>query len=430
MGQILYHLFLFFYPVGIRLASLWNEKAQKWLQGRKNWRLKLQDQIDPTATYIWMHCASLGEFEQGRPVLEAIRQQAPQQKIVLTFFSPSGYEAQKDYQGADIICYLPMDNATNAKVFIDLIRPSFVIFVKYEFWHFYLKTLAKQKIPTILISGIFRPNQLFFKSYGSFYKNMLKSFTYFFLQNNASSELLTSIGLNNHTICGDTRFDRVITIANSFAPIQTIEAFIQDNTTIVAGSTWTEDDEELSHFANTNLAIKFIIAPHDITSDRIEACLSLYKNSIKYSDWLKSNLTTENTNVLIIDNIGMLSKLYKYGTICYVGGAFGDDGVHNVLEAAVYYKPVVFGPVYDKYIEAKELEEAQGGFSIDNALELEELFNKLLTDQALYNRAAKNAGDYVGSKTGATPIIMNYINQTLQAQKKHQLGAFVFSIFN
>jgi 3-deoxy-D-manno-octulosonic-acid transferase len=409
LAKFFYQLFLFFYPLGIKLASLWNEKARKWLQGRQNWQHQLTQQIRPNTPYIWMHCASLGEFEQGRPLMEAFKQQYPQTKMVLSFFSPSGYEVQKNYSGADIVCYLPMDSAKNARQFIDLINPSLVLFVKYEFWHYYLQAVQNKNIPLYLISGIFRPHQSFFKWHGQFYRNILGRFNHFFLQDEGSAQLLQSIGLTNYTVCGDTRFDRVITIANSFEPIPAIEAFINLQTTIVAGSTWTEDDEELNHFANKHPQLKFIIAPHNINQDRIEECLKLYKNSITVSQWIQQQDVNHSANILIVDNVGMLSKLYKYGTICYVGGGFGDDGVHNVLEAAVYNKPVIFGPVFEKYIEAAGLESQGGGFSIDGALELEALITKLLTDQPFYQAAAQKAGAFVASKTGASKAIMNYL---------------------
>ncbi len=410
MAKLLYRLFLFFYPLGIRIASLWNEKAQKWLQGRQNWQAKLLAKVAADASYIWVHCASLGEFEQGRPIIEAIKQQQPNSKIVLTFFSPSGYEVRKNYTGANIVCYLPIDSPSNARHFLDCIKPSLVIFVKYEFWFYYLKEVKQRQIPLLLVSGIFRSNQTFFKAYGDFNRQMLSSFSHFFLQNDASGQLLSSIGFTNYTVCGDTRFDRVVNIAQTFEPIQIIETFINHKPTVVAGSTWTEDDEEIDHFANTNPNIKFIIAPHNIIKDRIEECLTLYKNAVTFSAYAQNPTAQTNANVLIIDNVGMLSRLYKYATICYVGGGFGDDGVHNVLEAAVYYKPVVFGPVYDKFIEAEELEIHGGGFSIDNALELENLFSKLLTDNNFYQQAAEKAGQYVASKTGATAVIMKHIN--------------------
>jgi 3-deoxy-D-manno-octulosonic-acid transferase len=359
---------------------------------------------------IWVHCSSLGEFEQGRPLIELIKKQNPAFKILLTFFSPSGYEIRKDYKNADWIYYLPMDSPSNAKRFLDIVQPHLILFVKYEFWYYYLNEIKKRQIPLLLVSGIFRQNQPFFAWYGNFHRNMLCCFTHIFVQNETSVTLLTNIGFKQHiSISGDTRFDRVIEIADGFEPITLIENFVAENQVIVAGSTWTEDDEELDHYANTHPEIKFIIAPHDIEEDRIKECLLLYKNSILFSQLNSEQANLENTNVLIIDNIGMLSKLYRYATICYVGGAFGEDGVHNVLEAAVYSKPVVFGPEYDKYIEAVELIDTGGGFSIESAVELEKVLDSLLKEDELYRQTSFKAGNYVKNRSGATKKIQQYL---------------------
>jgi len=413
--KLIYNIFIFLYPKAAWLISNKNVKAAQWIAGRKNLFPLLENAFrNNEDKVIWIHCSSLGEFEQGRPLIESIKKKNKEHKILLTFFSPSGYEVRKDYTGADWIFYLPMDSKINAKKFYAIVRPSLIIFVKYEFWFYYLNEAKKRNIPLLLISGVFREEQPFFKWYGSFHQQMLSCFTYLFIQNQSSAELLNSIGFqDNITVCGDTRFDRVIDIAEQFAPIEIIERFVQNNQVIVAGSTWTEDDEELDHYANTHPEIKFIIAPHDIDEDRIEECLSLYKNAILYSEIVNRKSQDENIdlhkNVLIIDNVGMLSQLYKYATICYVGGAFGDDGVHNVLEAAVYSKPVVFGPEYDKYFEAIELIDANGAFSIENALEAESVFNKLLNEEDTYKRMSADAGNYVRSKAGATEKILKYI---------------------
>jgi 3-deoxy-D-manno-octulosonic-acid transferase len=260
------------------------------------------------------------------------------------------------------------------------------------------------------VSGIFRKNQPFFKNYGSFHRKMLKAFTHFFVQNKYSSTLLRSINISNVSVCGDTRFDRVLTIAERFEPIDAIHQFCSGHKVIVAGSTWSEDDEELNHFANTNNEIRFIIAPHDINTDRLEECQKLYKRSVLYSSFVK-NPALSSINTLIIDNIGMLSRLYNYATICFIGGAFGEDGVHNVLEAAVYYKPIVFGPIFSKYAEAVELIDSGGAFSIHNAITLEKTLNTLFNNEEKYLNAANAAGNYVRSNTGATEKIMNYIQE-------------------
>lgn len=413
--KLIYNIFIFLYPKAAWLISSKNAKARQWISGRKNIFQLLEAAFrNNQDKVIWIHCSSLGEFEQGRPIIENIKKNKPSHKILLTFFSPSGYEVRKDYAGADWIFYLPMDSSIHAKKFYSIVRPSLIIFVKYEFWFYYLKEAKQRNIPLLLISGIFREDQPFFKWYGNFHKKMLECFTYLFVQNESSAALLNSIGLkDNVSVCGDTRFDRVIDIAEQFRAIDIIEKFIKNDKVIVAGSTWTEDDEELDHFANTHPEIKFIIAPHDIDEERIEECLSLYKNAVLYSEIVNRKLQEENTNlhknVLIIDNVGMLSRLYKYASICYVGGAFGDDGVHNVLEAAVYGKPVVFGPEYDKYFEAIELIDADAAFSIENALEAEAVFNQLLKEEDTYKRMSSNAGNYVRSKAGATEKIMHYI---------------------
>jgi len=358
---------------------------------------------------VWMHCSSLGEFEQGRPVLEAIKQQYPSVKIVLTFFSPSGYEVRKNYPGADHVLYLPLDSKANARKFLQLVQPNLVVWIKYEYWYYFLTEIKKKQIPCILVSGIFRTDQPFFKWYGRLHRYMLESFNHLFVQTAASKRLLGSIGFTNTvSVSGDTRFDRVVQIAEQFEPINLIEQFCGNSKVIVAGSTWPEDEEEMDHYANTHPDVKFIIAPHEIDEDHLKGIEKLFKYSVRFSK-LQDTPLGDGGNTLIIDNIGMLSKLYKYATITYVGGGFGDDGVHNVLEAAVYGKPVVFGPVYDKYIEAVELVQHRGALVINTALELEQTFNELLTDNDSYQSACEAARNYVYTKKGATESVMKYI---------------------
>jgi 3-deoxy-D-manno-octulosonic-acid transferase len=391
-----------------KVISFYNKKARLWVNGRKSILQEIQEKLkDNQEKIVWIHCASLGEFEQGRPIIEKLKVKVSKFKVLLTFFSPSGYEVQKNYTGADYIFYLPIDTASNAKAFYDIVNPTLVVFVKYEFWFHYVTTAKQRNIPLILVSGIFRESQPFFKWYGGLHKTMLQCFAHFFLQDDQSASLLKSIGIhNNVTISGDSRFDRVIEITSAQKSFAAIEQFIGNSKVIVAGSTWTEDDEELDHYANTHKEIKFIIAPHEIDEDRLGECLMLYKHSVLYSKIDKANT---DCNVVIIDNIGMLSKLYRYATICYVGGGFGGDGVHNVLEAAAHYKPVVFGPNYEKYIEAVGLIEADGAFTVENTLELEEILNDLFTDEAYYNTTCRNAGNFVSSKAGATAKIIDYI---------------------
>lgn len=407
--KLLYDFFVFLYPKIALIISPFNNKAGLWVKGRIGLFRKLKIIFSHNASpVIWMHCSSLGEFEQGRPLLEILKAKHPKNKILLTFFSPSGYEVRKNYTVANWIFYLPMDSRRNANSFLNIVKPSMVLFVKYEFWYYYLTEAKKRNIPSFLISGIFREDQPFFKWYGSLHKQMLESFNHLFLQNEYSDSLLRSINIKHTSVSGDTRFDRVLEIAGFFEPIALIEQFIQQKTTIVAGSTWLEDDEELCHYVNNHPEIKFIIAPHDISDERIKECQKLYKYSILYSALPNPDSKISGANVLIVDNVGMLSRLYKYATITYIGGAFGEDGVHNVLEAAVFYKPVVFGPEYEKYSEAVDLVECGGGFSIDSALALEVTFNELLLNAELYKNAAHNAGTFVKEAAGATERIMKY----------------------
>jgi 3-deoxy-D-manno-octulosonic-acid transferase len=410
LGQRFYQVFIRIYPFLIKLASPFNEKARLWTKGRVGILDQIRKRIRAGEEIIWIHCASLGEFEQGRPLLERLRTLYPKYKTLLTFFSPSGYEVRKDYDGADYIFYLPMDSTHNSASFYDIVHPRLVIFIKYEFWHYYLAEAKRRNIPLLLISAIFRKSQPFFSRRGGFHRLMLSTFTHFFVQNADSVSLLQRVGFaQNVSLTGDTRFDRVIEIAENFQPIASIENFCSSGV-IVAGSTWLEDDKELAHYANTKKNVKFIIAPHNIGKDRLEECLKVYKNSMLFSS-LQTESPGMNINTIIIDNIGMLSRLYKYGAVCYIGGGFGGDGVHNVLEAAVYGKPVVFGPEYEKYYEAIELLENGGATAIDDALELEATFDDLLVDSTKYDRMARASRDYVYSKRGSTEKILQFIQE-------------------
>lgn len=424
MSILFYHVFLWLYRVGIRIIAPWNPKAKLWLAGRKDLFTLIGSTLASPKNnpVIWMHCASLGEFEQGRPVLEALRAKSPQSRIVVTFFSPSGYQARKDYAGADHIFYLPLDSSRNARQFIDLVKPDLVIWIKYDYWYYFLHELKKRNIPTLLVSGIFRPDQPFFRWYGRLHRYMLECFTHLFVQTEASRQLLARLGITkNVTVSGDTRFDRVLQIAMAPQPLPAIAAFCGQHPVIAAGSTWAEDEEELDHYANTHPNIRFIIAPHEISEDRLREVEKLFRHSIRYSTWIKEKPAparkTGQTppwpepNVLIIDNIGMLSSLYKFATITYVGGGFGDDGVHNVLEAAVYGRPVVVGPVIEKYIEAVELAECGGAIVIDSALEAESVFERLLGNPDEYRQSCEASANYVQEKKGATGRIVEYIGE-------------------
>ena len=411
MALFLYNIFLVFYKTGVKVASLKSKKAKLWLTGRvdifakiEKWRALLpEDQ-----KLLWMHCASLGEFEQGRTLIEKLKDNNTDHKILLTFFSPSGYEVRKNYPLADAVFYLPMDSKYNAHKFITIIKPSIVFWVKYEYWFYYLTELKRKNIPVILISAVFRKSQPFFKWYGKMWKQILQSFDKIFVQNIESISLLQTIGFAQNTvITGDTRFDRVIEIARNSAPLpEVLLNFVKNCKVIIAGSTWEEDEEELVHYANTNKDIKFIIAPHEIDEERIEEVRKLFKNSILYSE-LENNAKT--AQVLIIDNIGMLASLYLLADVAYIGGGFNDSGIHNILEAAVYGKPIIFGPVYEKFTEATQLVENGGAFSINNALELERVLDALLSDQNYLANTGAISKKFVYNNGGATNKIMEYI---------------------
>ena len=409
MGTFFYIIFLHLYVTGIRILSIWNPKARLWLEGRKKFPI-IHFTTPASAKTIWMHCASLGEFEQGRALLENLKKQYPSVKIVLTFFSPSGFEVQKNFAGADAILYLPIDSKANAKKLVKLINPSLVLWVKYEYWFFYLEELKQQNIPVLLISGIFRNSQPFFKWYGGIWKKALASFMHFFVQDETSKQLLTGIGIEmNVSVSGDTRFDRVIEIAEKFEPIPHIPAFCGESKVIVAGSTWEEDEAELIHYVRANPQIKFIIAPHEIDAENLKDVQEEFAGSILYSEFIPSQQAT--SNVLIIDNVGMLSRLYKYADITYVGGGFGDDGVHNVLEAAVYGKPVIYGPEFEKFKEAIELTDCGGGISINSALELEKVLTELWENEQLLKTKGEAAKKYVFNNAGASNKIIAFIQE-------------------
>ena len=411
MALFLYNIFLIFYKTGVKVASLKNNKAKLWLEGRVNIFVKLEQwrtQLPKIQKIIWMHCASLGEFEQGRPLLEEIKKNNPNHKILLTFFSPSGYEVRKNFPHADSVFYLPMDGKANVQKFISIIQPSLVLWVKYEYWFYYLTELKRKNIPVILISAVFRKTQPFFKWYGAMWKQILQSFSKIFVQNIESVSLLQTIGFAQNTVVtGDTRFDRVLDNAKNQSPLPDVLLnFVNISKVIIAGSTWEEDEEELVHYANTNKDIKFIIAPHEIDDERIADVQKLFKDSIIFSQ-LKDNNTQ--AQVVIIDNIGMLASLYKLADVAYIGGGFNDSGIHNILEAAVFGRPIIFGPVYEKFIEATQLVDAGGAFSIANALELEKLLDALLKDEVLLANTGAICKTFVQENAGATKKIMEYL---------------------
>ena len=414
MAIFFYNIFLFLYRAGIGIASLWNNKAKLWIEGRKNIFEQLTSKFNPdsyrdqNSKLIWFHCSSLGEFEQGRPVLEKLKIQNPNSKFLLTFFSPSGFEIRKDYKGADWVFYLPSDSRKNAKQFFNIVNPSLVVFVKYDFWYYYLTECKKRNIPLLMVSGIFRKDQPFFNWYGTLHRKMLNCFTHFFVQDKESFDLLKSIKINNATAAGDTRFDRVSEIAENFKPIGEIEKFCGSSQILVAGSTWP-DDEKLIKDATANLPnLKIIIAPHEIHKEHIDQLKSIFPDAVLYSTLIAQSSQPITSNCLIIDNIGMLSKLYHYATITYVGGGF-NKGIHNTLEAAVYGKPVLFGPNYKKFKEAIGLIETGGGFCINSSTELSAILQKFINNKNELELRSKNSFDFVNQNRGATEKILHYI---------------------
>jgi 3-deoxy-D-manno-octulosonic-acid transferase len=405
-----YSIFLWLYRSAITFSSLWNEKARRWIAGRRNIfeKIKFETQ-NSKSDVVWVHCSSLGEFEQGRPVMEKIKLRYPNNKLFVTFFSPSGYEIKKDYKDADHVFYLPMDSKKNAQKFLDIVKPTVVIFIKYDFWYYYLYEIKKRNINCLLVSAVFRKDQAFFKWYGSLHRKMLNCFTQIFVQNEESKKLLQTINVNHCIVGGDTRFDTVVETAEKFEPIRVAEAFIRGERTIVAGSTW-EKDEEVLQTALNKLAfpgIKLLIAPHEIHNGHLDELKKLFPTAIRFSEL--SHDASLTGNILIIDNIGMLSRLYKYAHVAYVGGGFTKDGVHNVLEAAVYGKPVLFGSNYQKYKEAIDLAEVGGAISISDPEKLYETLMILLNDESDYDARCNASKKYVSENKGATEKVLNYI---------------------
>lgn len=408
---LLYKFAVQIYNLIIWFAAPFNGKARLYVSGRRKWLLKLKRQIDSGSRYIWVHCASLGEFEQGRPVIEAIRQQYPEYKIILTFFSPSGYEIRKKYPFADIVSYLPPDTRRNARLFINTVKPVKAMFVKYEFWYHYITELQRRSVPLYLISGIFRKNQVFFSKmpWGKWFRSMLPGFTHFFVQDETSVKLLNSIGIEKCTISGDTRFDRVADIAKSAKDIPIVDKFIGNKPCIVAGSTWKPDEELLAGFINHNQHVKWIIAPHEVTPENVRKLEKLLKKqTVRLS--LADPMEVHHYDVIIVDSIGLLSSLYRYGKIAYIGGGFG-KGIHNILEAATFGLPVVFGPHFKKFREACDLVDRGAAFPVHNQLDLEEALTKLLSDSSFLDEASGISKAYVKNNRGATNIIVNQIFQ-------------------
>lgn len=411
--MFLYNLGIHLLRFGIWLVSPYHAKARLFVNGRQGIFERMQAGIDKsTAPLIWIHCASLGEFEQGRPVMDAFRQEYPGHRILLTFFSPSGYEVRKNYPGADLVDYLPLDTPSNARKWVRVTKPKLAVFIKYEFWLNYTKELRNAGVPLVSVSSIFRPNQIFFRSYGYLFRAILRNFDHLFVQDAASGKLLSSIGVTNVTVAGDTRFDRVNALIKAAERIPVVESFKGSDIVLVAGSTWPEDLEVLIPFINESVAHKFIIAPHEITEDTLASIeKSIEGNVIRFSNAARTS-DLETYKVLLIDNIGLLSRLYRYSEFAYVGGAFG-KGLHNILEAACYGVPVFFGNRnYHKFKEAHELMMRGGAFEINDFSDFREKFGSVSLPENFLLACEVTRG-YVQENLGATEKVLRYCRSLL-----------------
>lgn len=405
----MYQIFIWLYQIGVWVGSLLSEKVRKMWVGEHDAYHILEGKVDPSARYVWFHAASLGEFEQGRPLIEHIRKEWPEYKVLLTFFSPSGYEVRKDYKGADICCYLPIDTISNARRFLRMVRPEMAFFIKYEFWYNYLHILKHRGVPTYSVSSIFRPDQIFFKWYGRSYRKVLYCFSHFFVQNEKSRELLRQLNIGCVSVVGDTRFDRVLQIKEASKRLPIVEAFVEGTQGVfVAGSSWEPDEDVFIPYFNQHKEWKLIIAPHVVSEDHLRSIEEkLNRKTIRYST--ASAESASAAECLIVDCFGLLSSIYHYGTVAYVGGGFG-AGIHNVLEAAVWGIPVIFGPENKHFQEAQELIAAQGGLEITDPRTFDAVMGRLTHDNEFRARSGGQAQEYVKGKAGAMRRIMESIN--------------------
>jgi len=409
--NFLYSILIWFANIGLKLVAPFNQKIKLFVDGRNETFSKLESSIKKDDEVVWMHAASLGEFEQGRPIIEKLKENHPSKKLVVTFFSPSGYEIRKNYEVADVVCYLPLDSKKNMRRFVNLVKPELAIIVKYEFWPNLLLQLKKNKVKTILISGIFREKQIFFKWYGRWFRKSLNAFEHFFVQDENSKKLLNSINFKNVSISGDTRFDRVFEITKQNNELDFVRQFVNNSYTVVAGSTWEEDENLLVDYINNSATKdeKFIIAPHNIKAIDIQELKKTFtKNTVLYSEKEGKNL--ENYQVFIIDTIGILTKIYSYASVAYVGGGYTKSGIHNILEPATFGIPIVIGPNYDKFKEAIDLVKLEACFKVDSIQKISVFLKKLYKDKSEREIAGEKAKNYVVSNLGATSKILNYLN--------------------
>ncbi len=403
----MYNIAIYIYLLGVVIASCFSRKVRKMWRGERQAVRTIREKLDPEAQYIWFHAASLGEFEQGRPLIEQLRREHPEYKILLTFFSPSGYEVRKDYAGADIITYLPLDTIMNARRFLRTIRPVMAFFIKYEFWYNYLHILKHRHVPVYSVSSIFRPNQVFFKWYGRSYGRVLQCFTRFFVQNEVSRSLLEEIGIHDLSVVGDTRFDRVLQIKEAAKQLPLVEAFADGHRTFVAGSSWQPDEDIFIPWFNAHRDWKLIIAPHVISEDHLQQILSkIDGKAVRYTQATEDSV--READVLIIDCFGLLSSIYHYGEVAYVGGGFG-VGIHNLLEAAVWDVPVIFGPHNQRFQEAQQLKACGGGLEIASAADFQRVMDGFNADAQTAKVAGQQAGSYVKGQAGATMKVLRSV---------------------
>ena len=415
-----YSLLIRFVAIILPLLARFNAKLQRFVEGRKSVWQTLEKGLQGHQKTLWFHAASLGEYEQGLPVMEALKAKYPEYTFVLTFFSPSGYEVRKNNPVADLTVYLPLDTPENARRFLQTVQPEMAFFIKYEFWPNYLNQLRQQAVPTYLISGVFRPNQVFFKVYGGFYRKALRTFSHFFVQNDVSKTLLQSIGIKAITVSGDTRFDRVNTVLQRDNTLDFMEEFTQDATVIVIGSSWPKDEELLANYINeAPKNLKFVLAPHNIKSEQLDTFEALLKHpSVRYSQ--RDTLSLQDYSILIVDTVGLLTKIYAYADIAYVGGGFGYPGVHNVLEPATFGIPIVVGPHYDHFAEATALVHLGGCVSISNESELKTILDTWVANTLERKEKGKLCATFVQKNTGATEQIVSYITTNNKPTLTHE----------
>lgn len=404
---MLYNIAIYFYMLGVAIVSFFDKKVKKMWRGERAAFGVLKEKVDPQARYVWFHAASLGEFEQGRPIMEKLRSSHPEYKILLTFFSPSGYEVRHGYKGADIICYLPLDTPANAKRFLSIVNPEMTFFVKYEFWYNYLHILKSKGIPVYSVSSIFRPRQVFFRWYAKGYSKVLRCITHFFVQNSISKDLLAKIDITNVTITGDTRFDRVLQIQSLAKQLPIMESFSKGHNVFVAGSSWAPDEDIFIRYFKEHKNWRLIIAPHVISEEHISQIIG--KLNGKVVRYTKTNVeAAAAADCIIIDCFGLLSSIYRYGTVAYVGGGFG-VGIHNILEPAVWGMPVFFGPNNSRFQEAQNMKDDKGGYEIHSYDDFKSLMDTFTDNPEKVSMAGKKAAAFVKSKSGATDKILSYI---------------------